>query len=244
MGAQAEPVAILSPHLDDAVLGCWAELARAPHAVVVNVCAAIPPAGQLAYWDGVTGGTDSAEHMRERLAEDERALDVAGVERINLEYLDKHYRENREPLDVDDLRARILDALPERCSMVLAPAGIGDHVDHGATRDAVMGLREDFEVQLYADLPYCVRYGWPARVTGAALDPHLDVEATWAPSLKSLPAEWQARGIRLTEDEQRDKLEAIRLYATQYPGLTMGAVDVLSHPAILPFEVRWGEVAA
>jgi hypothetical protein len=31
----------------------------------------------------------------------------------------------------------------------------------------------------------------------------------------------------------------MRLYASQYPGLTGGAaVDYLAHPAILPFEVR------
>jgi LmbE family N-acetylglucosaminyl deacetylase len=244
MGAQAETIAIVSPHLDDAVLSCWADLARTPRSVVINVCTAVPPGGQLAYWDRVTGGEDSAEHMRERLAEDQRALAAAGARRINLDFLDRHYRENREPLDADDLSTRIVAALPPACSLVLIPAAIGDHADHVVTRDAVLRLGGDPEVRLYADLPYCVRYGWPAWVTGATPDPKLDVEATWAPSLQPLTGDWRARSIRLTEDEQRAKLAAMRLYATQYPGLTGGAVDFLSHPAILPYEVRWSEARA
>ncbi len=123
---------------------------------------------------GLTGGKDSAEHVRVRLAEDERALAVAGAEWINLEYLDKHY---------------------------------------------------------------CVRYGWPGWAPIRI--------RTWTSRPPGTPAfEWldrssKGRSIRLTEEEQRTKLEAMRLYATQYPGLTMGAVDALAHPAILPFEVRW-----
>jgi LmbE family N-acetylglucosaminyl deacetylase len=238
MESDGRPVAIVSPHLDDAVLGAWAELARSPGAVVINVCTAVPQAGWLAYWDGVCGGTDSAEHMRVRLAEDERALDFAGAERVDLGFLDKHYREGK-PLDPGELGERIGAALPPD-SLVLAPAGIGEHVDHLAARDVCLELAGDFEVSLYADLPYCVRYGWPGWVTGDAPDPHLDVEMTWAPALELLGDEWATEGIKLSPVEQEAKLQAMRLYETQYPGLTGGAaVDWLSHPAILPFEVRW-----
>lgn len=238
MERDGRTVAIVSPHLDDAVLGCWAELARAPRVVVVNLCTAVPPSGRLAYWDGVTGGTDSANHMRLRLGEDERAIDFAGAERVDLEFLDKHYREGK-PLDPDELRDRIGEALPTD-SLVLAPAGIGEHVDHLAARDAALELAGDFEISLYADLPYCVRYGWPGWVTGDDPDPHLDVEMTWAPALKALGDGWSTESIRLSESEQEGKLQAMRLYSSQYPGLTGGAaVDWLSHSAILPFEVRW-----
>jgi LmbE family N-acetylglucosaminyl deacetylase len=238
MERDGRTVAIVSPHLDDAVLGCWAELARSPRAVVINVCTAVPPGGWLAYWDGVTGATDSADHMRLRLAEDEGAIDFAGAERVNLEFLDKHYREGK-PLDPDELRDRIRAALPQD-SLVLTPAGIGEHVDHIAARDAALELAGDFEVSLYADLPYCVRYGWPGWVTGGDPDPYLDVEMTWAPALKPLGDAWTTEAIRLSDAEQEAKLHAMRLYASQYPGLTGGAaVDWLAHPAILPFEVRW-----
>jgi LmbE family N-acetylglucosaminyl deacetylase len=238
MTGDGQTVAVVSPHLDDAVLGCWAELSRSPDAVVINVCTAVPQGGWLAYWDGVTGGTDSAEHMRLRLAEDQRAIDFAGAERINLEFLDKHYREGK-PLDPDELRDRIREALPPG-SVVLTPAGIGEHVDHIAARDAALELAGDFEISLYADLPYCVRYGWPGWVTGDDPDPYLDVEMTWAPGLKALGDGWRTEAIRLSDAEQEGKLRAMRLYASQYPGLTGGAaVDWLSHPAILPFEVRW-----
>jgi LmbE family N-acetylglucosaminyl deacetylase len=238
VAADGRTVAIISPHLDDAVLGCWAEIARSPRAIVVNVCTAVPPGGWLAYWDGVCGGTDSAEHMRVRLAEDARALEFAGAERIDLGFLDKHYREGK-PLDPEELGDRLAEALPPD-ALVLAPAGIGEHVDHLTARDVAIGLGGEREVSLYADLPYCVRYGWPGWVTGTEPDPHLDVEMTWAPALKGLGDGWSTEALRLSEEEQLAKHEAMRLYATQYPGLTGGAaVDWLSHPAILPFEVRW-----
>jgi LmbE family N-acetylglucosaminyl deacetylase len=238
MGADAEAVVIVSPHLDDAVLGCWAEMARSPRAIVMNICSAIPPGGQVAYWDRVTGATDSAEHMRERRAEDTRAIEFAGAECVNLDFLDKHYRDGK-PLDPDELADRIREALPAN-SVVLTPAGIGEHVDHVAARDAALRLGDEAEVRLYADVPYSVRYGWPGWVTGHDPDPRLDVEETWAPSLKPLGTDWRAEAIRLTDAEQEAKLHAMRLYATQYPGLTGGAaVDYLAHPAILPFEVRW-----
>jgi LmbE family N-acetylglucosaminyl deacetylase len=238
MGAEAGTVAIVSPHLDDAVLGCWAELARSSHAVVINICSGIPEAGRdVAYWDRVTGGTDSVDHMRLRLAEDQEAIDSAGAERVNLDFLDKHYRDGK-PLDPEELTDRIREALPAD-ALVLATAGIGEHVDHLAVRDATLQLAGDFEVRLYADVPYCVRYGWPGWVLGTGPDPHLDVEMTWAPALKPLGEGWRREAVRLTDSEQEGKLKAMRLYATQYPGLTGGAaVDYLAHPAILPFEVR------
>lgn len=238
MATEVDTVAIISPHLDDAVLGCWSELARSSRAIVINICSGVPESGRdVAYWDRVTGATDSVEHMHLRLAEDAAAIDSAGAERINLDLLDKHYRDGK-PLDPAELTDRIRETLPAD-ALVLTPAGIGEHVDHIAARDATLELAGDFEVELYADVPYCVRYGWPGWVLDTEPDPHLDVEMTWAPALKPLGDGWRRDAIRLTDTEQEGKLKAMRLYASQYPGLTGGAaVDYLAHPAILPFEVR------
>src|SRR5436305_11968249 len=65
--------AVLSPHLDDAVLSCWHALAAAADVTVINVAAAVPASGHpLPWWDRRTGATESAIRMRERLAEDQR----------------------------------------------------------------------------------------------------------------------------------------------------------------------------
>ena len=89
------PAVVLSPHLDDAVLSAWSVLRRPGEVTVVNLCTAIPPPGTLGAYDRVKGATDSAEFMRERLAEDAAALALAGREPLGLGLLEGQYRDHR-----------------------------------------------------------------------------------------------------------------------------------------------------
>ena len=53
------PLAILSPHLDDAVLSCWHVLEGPEQARVINVFTADPPPGTPPpWWDRLTGASD------------------------------------------------------------------------------------------------------------------------------------------------------------------------------------------
>jgi len=55
------PVAILSPHHDDAVLSCWHVLSGPGEVLVINVFAGIPgPQGGDRAWDRGAGVSDSA----------------------------------------------------------------------------------------------------------------------------------------------------------------------------------------
>ena len=75
----ARPAVILSPHLDDAVLSCWHLLSGPGDVSVINVFAGSPPPGSGAsWWDRLSGATDSAARMAERLAEDREAFAIAG----------------------------------------------------------------------------------------------------------------------------------------------------------------------
>jgi hypothetical protein len=47
----SKPIAILSPHPDDAVLSCWHLLSDPGEARVINVFAGIPPPGRTGWWD-------------------------------------------------------------------------------------------------------------------------------------------------------------------------------------------------
>ena len=84
------PVAVLSPHLDDAVLSAWSVLRRPGDVRVVNVCTAVPPPGPAPPWDQLTGARDAAERMRERLDEDREALAKAGREAVALAQDEAH----------------------------------------------------------------------------------------------------------------------------------------------------------
>ena len=83
--------AVVSTHLDDAVLSCYRELG--PETVVVTVFAGIPPPGEPGSWDRRTGAPDSTARMRERREEDIEALALSGCRAIHLDLLDSQYAE-------------------------------------------------------------------------------------------------------------------------------------------------------
>jgi hypothetical protein len=79
-------------------------------------------------------------------------------------------------------------------------------------------------------------------VTNSSRREYLDIDAYWAPFLAGAPVANQEATRRVRELEDREmerKLEAIRLYRTQYPALTRGSLDVLADARILRYEVAW-----
>jgi LmbE family N-acetylglucosaminyl deacetylase len=236
------PAILLSPHLDDAVLDCWSLLAGAGELRVVNVCAGVPESGRLALWDAITGAGDSAVRMRERLAEDARALARAGIEPLNLQLLDTQYRFGVPPPRLEELDRTLAEAFPS-ASRVYAPAGIGSHPDHlFARRYARMLLKAGIPATLYAELPYCVLHGWPDWVDGREPEPNRDVDPFWLSFLEDVPEMPPLRAAhveRLDAATAAEKLEAMRSYVTQLPCLNYGARPVLEDPGIHALEVRW-----
>jgi LmbE family N-acetylglucosaminyl deacetylase len=241
----AAPELVLSPHLDDAVLDCWGVLAGPGEVTVVNIFAGAPEPGHVTLWDAITGARDSAERVRERIAEDAAALARAGRRPHNLTLLDAQYRKP-PPLRLDDLDALLVAKVPS-ASRVHTTAGIGAHPDHVlARRYAVALLRAGVPVTLCAELPYCVYHGWPHWVDGREPEPHRNIDPFWAQFLgdvPELPPLRDARVRRLDDDASRAKLGAMETYATQFASLSYGGRDMLADPEIHRFEVGWDLVA-
>jgi LmbE family N-acetylglucosaminyl deacetylase len=218
-------IAILSPHLDDAVLSCWHQLAGPGKVAVINVFAGIPPAGApVGWWDRLSGAEDARAVVEARRAEDRAALALAGREPINLDFLDRQYRPDAHPPPAlaDALREHLPDG-----ALVLAPAAIAPmpddvvdepgepHPDHVAVREAALALREDGSaVQLYADLPHASAGGWLAVPAGAEVH--------------------DLAGGAFTA-----KLRAVRRYATQIAVLEHAFGGRLDDSALLGREARW-----
>jgi hypothetical protein len=234
--------AVLSPHLDDAVLSCWRVLTQPGDVTVINVFAGVPTSmGALAWWDRLTGASDSGERVRERLEEDRKALALAGRTPVNLSFLDEQYR------DAEQALAPVATEIQRRLAPdvhVVAPAAFGGHGDHALVRATALELRRrGFEVSLYADLPHATFRGWPAWVTGADAVGSADfVETWWDRTLAETgvsPAAMSRESHKLDRHSHARKLDAVHAYVTQLRGLVEFGGRPLTDRETLGYEVLW-----
>jgi LmbE family N-acetylglucosaminyl deacetylase len=226
---------VVSPHLDDAVFSAWHLLDGPGDVRVVNVVTALPAEGTPPRWDRISGARDSVQRMRDRLEEDGRALALAGRSATGLDFLDAQYRDR--PLDAEALEAGLERAVGD--DELVAPAGIGEHPDHIAVRDAGLALgARGAAVSFYAELPYATEFGWPAWVDASEPDPFVDPDAYWSDAWAPLfDARYAPIPIELDEEAQRRKIQAMREYRTQFPALEGGDRRRLTHPTLVRYEV-------
>lgn len=233
--------AVLSPHLDDAVLSCWHLLAGPGDVTVINIFAGSPPAGTAPpWWDRLTGAADPVARMRERVREDARALGRAGRAAVNLGFLDEQYRDGEQAVTplVEELRRRL-----EPGARVCAPAALGDHPDHALVRAAALELwRGGAAVALYADVPHAIPQGWPAWVVGDTSRRDDPTAAAWERALGATgiaPAELTSTVNMLDAAAHAAKLEAAAIYGTQLAGLVAYGFQPLTEGDALRYEVLW-----
>lgn len=224
-------ITVISPHLDDAVYSTWNWLSRSSDVTIISVFAGVPPVNtQSAHYDLLTGSSDPVARARQRRAEDDAVCGAHGWRNIHLDFLDAPYREEADPGGLD---AALRSVIPTGTRFVLGPSAIGSHVDHVATRDAllrVLSESEDHDLRLYADLPYAAYFGWPTWVTGGRVDEFLRIDAFYDRALSSITG-WALddRQVHLLEsDQQRNKLRAVRSYETQFPAMESGPTRGLS----------------
>jgi LmbE family N-acetylglucosaminyl deacetylase len=173
----------LSPHLDDAVFSCGGLIAQqvsmGDAVTVFTVCAGDSPVGELtpfAYelhrrWGG------AGSPMAARRAEDLVACGRLGASVVHHPLVDAIYRRSGDgqPLydsepaifgalhgadeaRLDELAAVFALALPADGTL-LAPLGLGGHVDHRMTRRAAERMGRP--LWYYRDLPYDIHDGHP-----------------------------------------------------------------------------------
>jgi LmbE family N-acetylglucosaminyl deacetylase len=152
------PLVVISPHLDDAVLSVGQVLGGSPGAVVITVLAGVPAGDAVTDYDRSCGFSGSRQAMRQRRAEDRRALAILGAEPCHLDFLARQYRDDAgDEAIVRELADRIAALEP---SAVLGPVGIV-HPDHervarlwpGAVRRAAGAA----PVFAYEELPYRIK---------------------------------------------------------------------------------------
>jgi LmbE family N-acetylglucosaminyl deacetylase len=161
-------VAVVSPHLDDAVLSCGAVISRLDDCVVLTVFAGSPSSWDVhRLWDNdICGFSEGTDVVAARLREDDAALARLGASAARLGFLDEQYREPATAPSVEEVGDQIAGAIQEvKASIALMPLGIG-HNDHRLTaagcRRAALH-RPDVRWLAYLDLPY----GYEPEIFGA-----------------------------------------------------------------------------
>jgi LmbE family N-acetylglucosaminyl deacetylase len=224
----SQRVAVLSPHLDDAVLSLGAsicEAARHGHDVtIITVFAGDPdstdPPGR---WDRRTGFTTAGEAVRRRREEDRRACALVGAEPLWLPFVDGDYGGERSR---EAVWASLAEELPH-FDAVLLPGRPLIHPDHlWLARCIHEHGAEPARLGLYAELPYDF---WPAN------------DSKPAPALPRSSAVWATPRVRL--NSRRTKWQACAAYSSQLPWLGRGRFrTALLRTRIGGERIAWAEV--
>lgn len=126
-GGAVPRLIVVSPHLDDAVLGCSGLLVQCPGSVVCTVFAGEPDAPMSTPWDAACGFADSREAMRVRREEDDRALSLCGAQALRLDFRDAQYGATPSVDDVAEALAAQFARFPGY--VPVCPLGLW-HSDH------------------------------------------------------------------------------------------------------------------
>jgi LmbE family N-acetylglucosaminyl deacetylase len=142
---ELDRVVIVSPHLDDAVLGCGNFMASHPGAYVVTVFAGNPPAyptDPMRKWDVQSGFSPGDDVMEARRHEDDAALAVLDATPVHLEFIEHSYLPGDRPVAPEVLVDVLAPALATlQPTLVIAPFGLANP-DHDVTHRACMLARE------------------------------------------------------------------------------------------------------
>lgn len=208
-----DPLLIVSPHLDDAVLGCGQLMAGRPDAVVVTVFAGkAPDPTTVTSYDANCGFSSAGPAMRARRIEDREAVASLRAYVRQLEFVDYQYTPADRPAHGDIIRAICDVAREVQPELILWPVGLG-HPDHQLVAEAGRMARNlepsDWwpdQHWVYEELPYRVLF--PEEVAAALTRWGID---------PTQPPQFMGTG------SAQAKLAAVRRYRSQLWSLDMHA---------------------
>ncbi len=165
----------LSPHLDDVVFSCGGLVAQLGDAGWRTVMAtaftrSVPdPTGFALACQTDKGLEPGVDYMALRREEDRTAAAILGTEPRWLDLPEAPHRGYHSApalfgplLDGDDIWRQLAAMLAElitalRPGLVVAPQGLGSHVDHRQLITAVLALADPPPLAFYRDAPYAIR---------------------------------------------------------------------------------------
>ena len=164
---QQGEIIVFSPHLDDAALDCsdhilaWKKLGLSVRVVTIFTKLSLPSPNRPLL-------DSSTDLERRRMYEDRSVMTILGVSWSHLSFTDGWFRKK----NIESHRASeqcegvskkpILEALTEAIKpfrnggLLVAPLGIGGHVDHLLVREAVEFEADPARLCYYVDYPYAL----------------------------------------------------------------------------------------
>jgi LmbE family N-acetylglucosaminyl deacetylase len=217
--AQLERVVVVSPHLDDAVLGCGRFLSAHPGGTVLTVFAGNPPAypDPMRLWDVQSGFVPGDDVMVARRREDDAALALLGATPVHLEFVEHTFNPGDRPVAPEVIAAALAPALAAlNPTLVLAPFGLANP-DHDVTHRACMLVREQmterawwcYEESQHPEAPTW----WLYEDHGYK---HIPGMLAWRISSLFRSGVWPTPVVSsVTAEDERSKQAAVQCYPTQ-----------------------------
>ncbi len=198
-------IVVVSPHCDDAVLGCAHLIATHPGSLVVTVFAGRPAVyPPLTVWDRAAGFRPGDDVVEARRSEDRAALAVLDATPIWLDFTDAQYGPSPSIEAIGDALERVL--VDAKLPTAVIPLGLF-HSDHHLAHEASLAVAARHpEIAWFAYEEAIYR-----RIAGLVDD---RIDAIRARALTAEPAPLGVDG-----DVER-KRRAIACYASQIRALT------------------------
>lgn len=177
-------VAIISPHLDDAVLSCFLYMQRliqsGHEVVVINIFTSCQNDEIIAPFMSthmtMAGCNTVEDYEATRKTEDKNALSLLNIRPIHLDFIDAAFRGNDGAAEVKNLSDLFIEpACLEQSPLLpmmaitlqryahydfaVIPTGIGYHVDHLLARKAAELVWQPAHREYYLDMPYFLNPG-------------------------------------------------------------------------------------
>ncbi len=160
LAGELDRIVIVSPHLDDAALGCARLMAVHPGVTVVTVFAGNPPQypDPMRLWDVQSGFAPGDDVMETRRKEDYAALGVLDATPRHLDFIEHTYNAGDVPVAPEVLVTQLVPALTElEPTVVLAPFGLANP-DTDVTHRACLLARDQLDAEVswwcYEDTGY------------------------------------------------------------------------------------------
>jgi LmbE family N-acetylglucosaminyl deacetylase len=239
-------VVVVSPHLDDAVLSCFAALGGS---TLVNVFDGVPDASSpLQGWDRMCGFASPVDAALARLQEDDLvfAEHSPSTKRLSLGYVDHPNRDHGPRPTIEGLAGQLVE-LTAAGDELWAPASTlspSPHPDHLLVRAAVelmAGAGHSRRIVLYGDSPHCLKQvgEWPWPIGDRDVEP----PKAWRSPASSWLATWEPIHRQLAPPMAERKAQAMRGYRSQFRALGQLrdplSRRVLKRPDVYSIEACW-----